>query len=302
MSPISKTKAALQSMVSKAHSSKHNLFPQRSTREDIAELLGGIPPALNLTPIKQAVEDSLGYDATDLAPSLSIIPIKKILSLPWRAGEYLAEDISPQPDDDLLTASTRTITSQCAGNPRWECEHLAAFLRARNVAYDGSNTSIVVLARPNDPWKLEKENVDHAALMQVVGSLITAFARYVPEEMTLSETSRLTTSNVSLFSAHNNLDAGLAILSAFPSLVLDGKDLYLIIDLSDIDEREDGPSNDYRNLIKALIEIAALNRAILIRVEATKTGSECFIHGPGGTHQNGSKDLQVIYDPTEDKQ
>ncbi|KAI1747436.1 hypothetical protein F4782DRAFT_535382 [Xylaria castorea] len=252
--------------------------------------------------MKEAVEDTLGYDAEDPAPSLSIIPIKKILSLPWRAGEYYTENVSHPPDDDVSAASTRTVTSQCAGNPRWECEQLAAFLRAKNKAYDDSSTSVVVLARSNDPWKLEKENIDHAVLMQIVGSLITVFAKHVSEEVLFNMSTRLTVSDISRFSTHNDLDAGLAILSAFPQLDLDGKGLFLIVDLSDVYASEGGPSNDHQNLIKALFKIAVSNRAILIRVEATKTGSECFIHGPGGTHHNGPKSLQVIYDPTEDKQ
>lgn len=206
------------------------------------------------------------------------------------------------PDDDLGTASIRTITSQRAGNARWECERLAAFLRAKNQAFDNSSTSVVVLARPNDPWKLEKENADHAALMQVVGSLMTAFVRYVPEDIPLNAIVKLTASNVSRFSAHNDLDAGLAILSTFPPLDLDGKALFLIIDLSDVHVSEYGLSRGHRNLIKVLVKIAALNRATLIRVEATETGSNCFIHGPGVTNQNGSKNLHVIYDSTKDKQ
>ncbi|KAI0468789.1 hypothetical protein F4859DRAFT_516541 [Xylaria cf. heliscus] len=299
MPHISNTKATLRSMLSKVHCPRHDLLTQGRTRDSLVELLGDIPKALNLTSMKQTLEDTLGYDTQDPAPSLSIIPMEKILSLPWCAGEYYTEDILPLPDDDSSNASIVAITPQCPDNPRWECERLAAFLRAKNVAFDDSTTSVVLLARPNDPWKLEKDNADHAALMQITGSLITAFARYVPDEMPLSVTSRLTACNVSLFSAHNNLDAGLAILSAFPSLDLEGKSLFLIIDLSDVGVSEDGRSDDYRNLIKVVIKIATLNRAILIRVEATKTGLNCFIHGPGETHQKGSNDLQVIYNSTE---
>ncbi|KAI0455694.1 hypothetical protein F5B21DRAFT_502983 [Xylaria acuta] len=279
MSPISKSKPALQSMLSKVHNPKHNLFTQRRTPEGLAELPKEIQLASNLTPMQQAVEDTLGY-----------------------GGRISHRERFPPPEDNSSAASIRTITSQCADNPRWECERLAAFLRARNVAYDGSNTSVVMLARSNDPWKLERENAGHAVLMQVAGSLIIAFARYAPEEISPSSTSRLTASNVSQFSAHNNLDAGLAILSALPPLDLDGKGLFLIVDLSEVSVSEDGPSSDHRNLMKALNKIAVLNRAILIRMEATKTGSDCFIHGPGGTNQDGSKDLQVIYDSTEDEQ
>ncbi|KAI0437185.1 hypothetical protein F4803DRAFT_571174 [Xylaria telfairii] len=301
MSPISKTKATLQRMFSKGNSSGHDLLTQSYAQDSLTELLREVQIALNLTPMEQAVEDTLGYDTEDTAPMFSIIPIEKILSLPWRAGEYQIEHILPPPDDDLATASIRTITSQCAGNARWECERLAAFLRAKNQAFDSSSTSVVVLARPNDPWKLKKENADHMALMQIVGSLITVFLRYLPEGIPPSLIAGLTDSNVSKFSAHNDLDAGLAILTAFPPLSLDGKSLFLIIDMSDVRVSEDSPSKDHRNLIEALVKIAALNRATLIRVETGKTGADCFIHGPGATNQRESKNLHVIYDSTQDK-
>ncbi|KAI0857833.1 hypothetical protein F4860DRAFT_517522 [Xylaria cubensis] len=269
--------------------------------DNLGEMLREIPLALNLTPMKEAAEDTLGYDANDPAPLLSIIPIKKILSLPWRAGEYHVETVSRPPDDDLSDASTQTITSQCAGNPRWECKRLAAFLRGKNKDYEKNITSVVVLAQSNDPWKLDKENVDCMALVQIVGSLITTLAQYVPEEISLSMLSRRAASEISRFSAHNDLDAGLALLSAFPALDLEGKPLFLIVDLSDIDLTEESPSKGHRNLTEALFKVAELNSATLIRVEATRTGLGCFIAGPGGTRQNGSKDLQVIYDSTKDR-
>ncbi|KAI1738153.1 hypothetical protein F4680DRAFT_450234 [Xylaria scruposa] len=268
---------------------------------NLGELLKDIPLALNLTPMKKAVEDTLSYDAKDPSPSLSIIPIQKILSLPWRAGEYHVETVSHSPDDDLSDASSRTIVSQCARNPRWECEQLAAFLRAKNKDYEKNSTSVVVLARSNDPWKLDPENFDCMALIQIVGSLITALARYVPDEVLPSMPSRRVASKASRFSAHKDLDAGLALLSAFPRLNLEGKPLFLIIDLSDIDLTDDGPSKGHKNLIEVLFKVAELNSATLIRVEATRTGLGCFIAAPGGTQQNGSKDLQVIYDSTKNR-
>ncbi|KAI0183326.1 hypothetical protein EV127DRAFT_414282 [Xylaria flabelliformis] len=269
--------------------------------KNLEELLRDIPSALNLTPMNEAVEDTLGYDTEDHAPLLSIIPIQKILSLPWRGGEFYVESISHSLDDDMSDASLRTITSQCAGNPRWECKRLAAFLRAKNKDYEKNITSVVVLARSNDPWKLNKENVDCMALVQIVGSLITTLAQYVPEDIPLSMPSRRAASEISRFSAHNDLDAGLALLSAFPELDLEGKPLFIIVDLSDIDLTEESPSQGHRNLIEVLFKVAELNSATLIRVEATRTGLDCFIAGPGGTHQKGSKDLQIIYDSTMDR-
>ncbi|KAI0552317.1 hypothetical protein F4679DRAFT_581618 [Xylaria curta] len=267
---------------------------------NLEELLREVPLALNLTPMKEATEDTLGYDAEDFAPLLSIVPIQKILSLPWRAGEYYVETVSRPPDDDLSDDSSRKITSQCTGNPRWECERLAAFLRAKNKDYEKNNTSVVVLARSHDPWELDKESIDCMALIQIVGSLITALAKYVPEEVPLSMFSRRVASEISRLSAHNDLDAGLALLSAFPPLDLEGKPLFLIVDMSDIDLTEERASKGHRNLIEALFKVAELNSVTLIRVEATRTGLGCFIDGPGGTYQKGLKGPQVIYDSTKD--
>ncbi|TRX90030.1 hypothetical protein FHL15_009131 [Xylaria flabelliformis] len=269
--------------------------------ENFRELLKEIPLTLNLIPMKKAVEDTLSYNAKDPAPSLSIIPIQEILSLPWRAGEYCVETVSRPPDDDLSDASTQTITSQCAGNPHWECEQLAAFLRAKNKDYEKNITSVVVLARSNDPWKLNKDNADFMALIQIVGSLITALVKYVPEDVPLSMPSKRVILKLSQFSAHNDLHAGLALLSAFPALNLEGKPLFLIVDMSDIDLTEESPSKDHRDLIRVLFKVAELNSATLVRVEATRNGLGCFIAGPGGTHQKGSKNLQIIYDSTEDR-
>lgn len=70
MSPISKTKAALQRMFPCGNSPSHDLLVQSYTRDNVTELLREIPIAMNLTPMEQAVENTLGYDTEDAAPLL----------------------------------------------------------------------------------------------------------------------------------------------------------------------------------------------------------------------------------------
>ncbi|KAI3330669.1 hypothetical protein F4824DRAFT_504947 [Ustulina deusta] len=290
---VSKTKQASRSTSSLIRSLEHvSLFPRPCTRDDIITFIKDLPQALNLTPMEQAMEDTLSYESGDPLPPFDIIPANVILTWPWRGGEYHVEHVSPPSPENLSTASTRTLTSQCAGNPRWECERFAAFLRAKNIAFDNTNTSVVVLARPNDPWKI-KGDTEHAALIQVVGSLITTLAMYLPKHIPWSITSKLTERNIFRFCESHDLDAGLAVLSAFPPLELDGRTLFLIVDLSDVQFSEDNISNNHRSLIDAVHKIVIRNEAMLLRVNDTNMGIKCYTDGLGGTHEYKPNKIDV---------
>ncbi|KAI0540413.1 hypothetical protein GGR58DRAFT_499218 [Xylaria digitata] len=127
------------------------------------------------------------------------------------------------------------------------------------------------------PIKQAVEDTENAALIQIVGSLITTFAMYVPEQIPFNIASGLTESNINNFVERRDLGAGLAILSAIPPLDLNGKTLFLVVDLSEVKLNENNLSSSYRSVMKALQEIAIQNKAMLLQVNATSMGINCNI-------------------------
>ncbi|KAK5635717.1 hypothetical protein RRF57_011429 [Xylaria bambusicola] len=227
------------------------------TRDDIVALLMELPSTLNLTDTKQATEDTLNYQEGSPFPSLRIILPDFISSLPWKGREYSIVETSPPLGHNVV------------GSARWECEQLAAFIRANSKAFDGTQTNIVVLARSNGVFK-------PLVLVQIVGSLITTLAAHLPQDIPQSLTSRKTERRIAWFNENHDLEAGLAVLSSFPPLKLDGKGLILIVDVSDVIFSEDKPSKVQRMFLETLHEVAIKNAAIVIRVANTKMGVTCY--------------------------
>ncbi|KAI0402458.1 hypothetical protein F4802DRAFT_600060 [Xylaria palmicola] len=234
--------------------------------------------ASNPTHVTQVLENTLDKS---IGSSFDIIPASIILSFHWGEGEYYfggTGGTGRLPGDRASTTSIRTLWSQRAGSAQLECEQLAALLRAKNIAFDNTSTSHVVLARPNDR---KQGTCEHAALLQVTASLVTSLAPYVSGKLTSSMALNLLTMSMPRFLKRNEPGAGIRLLSTISSLDLEGKGLFIIVDLSEIDMSEDSLSSYRCGLAKALRDITFLNEAVVLRVEGTRTGTRSFVHYRG---------------------
>ncbi|KAI8627916.1 hypothetical protein F5Y19DRAFT_477088 [Xylariaceae sp. FL1651] len=262
-------------------------------------MLYRLPSTLKLASRYTIFEVTLSYDSSEDLPTLEIVPVQELLSS-WRAKSEWIGLTSPPTYEDMTNASTSTLTSYSPGHTRWECEQLAAFIRAKDCSQDGTKNSIVVLAQPNDSMIMHMKSMEQAALMQVGASLITSLAEYTPDEFPLEPNSSVTADNIQKFAVHRDLDVGFAILGALPRLELRGKELLLIVDLSDITSTDDRTPAYLDRLAEVFGSIITTNKGVLQRMNLSGLGVYSHIHGWWGISEKLSVEFHADEPPPED--